>query len=357
MKLNNLSEIKSAIKPVDDAFYKKAQEHTLRLAMPVRAMGELNNISERLATIQKTLKPDVSRGELFIVAGDHGVYEEGVAPYPQEVTKQIMDMMVAGHSSVCVYAKHANLKVTLIDLGAKIPVKAPASSPTTYYDCNIARGANNISKGPAMTREQAERAIITAFNIASEHIEKNKLNIVTTGEMGVANTTPTAAMCSVFLGEKVEDVTGAGSGLDEAGRRRKIATIERAIYVNKPDKSDAVDVLAKVGGYELAGMAGVILAAVAHSVPVVLDGYICSAAAVAAAIIAPASKGYMLAGHEGEERGHKYLLKHLGLIPILRLNMRLGEGTGAVCAIPIVRLAAATISEIALLSDAGIESI
>jgi nicotinate-nucleotide--dimethylbenzimidazole phosphoribosyltransferase len=349
-----IEAIKSKIKPANADMFAQAKARTATLAMPSRAMGELNSLSERLCAMQGTLKPDVSKRELFIAAADHGVYAEGVAPYPQEVTMSMIQLMLNGRSSACIYAKHANATMTLIDVAAIGDIVVPAKPTCTFYNKKLARGSANFAKGPAMSREQAIASINVGYEVADKHIRERGLNIITIGEMGIANTTPSAAIAAVYTGLTPEEVTGYGSGVDSEGFKRKVNAVRAGLKVNKPDKTDALGVLAAVGGYEIGAMAGIILAAAANNIPVVLDGYISTASATIAAGIAPAAKDYMIAGHESEEQGHKHLLAMLGLKPLLRLGMRLGEGTGATCALPIVEMAAATISEIATFEEAGI---
>ncbi|MDR2870312.1 MAG: nicotinate-nucleotide--dimethylbenzimidazole phosphoribosyltransferase [Deferribacteraceae bacterium] len=348
-----MKDIQQQITPVNQDILAQAKAYTATLAMPSRAMGELNTLSERLCAIQSTLKPSVDKRELFIVAADHGIYDEGVAPYPQVVTMQMMQLMISGRSSACIYAKHANAGVTLIDIASKGDVVLPSTLTSTFYDRKVARGSANFAKGPAMSREEAVESIKRCYQIASQHIKERGLNVITIGEMGIANTTPSAAITAVLTGLEPEAVTGYGSGVDKDGWQRKVNAIKAGLAMNKPNKDDAIGVLAAVGGHEIGGMAGLVLAAAAHKVPVVLDGYISTAAAALAAMIAPAAVDYMIAGHESEEQGHKHLLAMLGLKPLLRLGMRLGEGTGAVCALPLLELAAATIGEIATFADLG----
>ncbi len=351
-----LEEVSNAITPCDPEIKKTAAERTAALAMPPRAMGEINTLSEKLCAIGGTLKPKVDKRAIFIMVGDHGVCAEGVSSFPQEVTMLMMQTMLEGRSTVCVYAGHTNTRTILVDMGALGEIVPPESAPTLFYSRRIAKGTANFTKTAAMPRTDAEKSILTGYEIASEHIKKDGLNLITTGEMGIGNTTPSAAIAAVFTGLEPEALTGYGAGLDNAGWQRKVNAIKEGLARHKPAKEDPVGVLAAVGGYEIGGMAGVILAAAAHKIPVVLDGVIATAAALIADAIAPACREYMIAGHESEECGHKYMLACLGLTPLLRLGMRLGEGTGAVCAIPLVEFAASTIAEVATLSEAGVET-
>jgi nicotinate-nucleotide--dimethylbenzimidazole phosphoribosyltransferase len=317
-------------------------------------MGEINAVSEKLCAISGVLTPDVSRRAIFVMAGDHGVCAEGVSSFPQDVTMLMMQTMLEGRSTVCVYANHTGTRVFITDIGTLGEVKAPENFSAVFYDRKIAKGTANFTKTAAMSRADAGKSILTGFETASENIKKYDLNLITTGEMGIGNTTPSAAIAAVFTGMEPEILTGCGAGLDNAGWLRKVEAVKKGLHLHSPSKDDPVGVLATVGGYEIGGMAGVMLAAAVHKIPVILDGVISTAAALIAYAIAPDCREYMIAGHESEERGHKYMLDYLKLTPLLRLGMRLGEGTGAVCAIPLVELAAATITKVATLTDAGV---
>ncbi|MDR2883716.1 MAG: nicotinate-nucleotide--dimethylbenzimidazole phosphoribosyltransferase [Deferribacteraceae bacterium] len=346
--------MKYNVTPTDREIHKAATERTTALAMPYRAMGEINTLSEKLCAIQGTLKPQVDKRGLFIMAGDHGICAEGVSMHPQEITMILIQTMLLGISSVCVYAKHANTKVFLADMGVLGDVAVPANATTTFYDRKIARGTKNFAHEPAMTREEAERSIEIGFQLATAAIKEHNLNLIAVGEMGIGNTTPSSAIAAVYTALSVEELVGRGAGLDDDGVNRKINAVKAGLALHNPQANDPIGVLASVGGFDIGGMAGVILAAATAKIPVVLDGFISTAAAVIANTIAPNAHEYMIAGHESYEVGHKHLLKMLGLSPLLQLGMRLGEGTGAVCAIPLVEFAAATIQEIVTLEDAAV---
>ncbi|ADD66953.1 nicotinate-nucleotide/dimethylbenzimidazole phosphoribosyltransferase [Denitrovibrio acetiphilus DSM 12809] len=352
MKLN---DVVASIKPVDKEMYKKAVERTGNLIMPPRAMGRLNDLSEQLAAISGTLSPEYTKKAVFVMAGDHGVTEEGVSAFPQEVTIQMMGAFTAGMATISVLSRVNDVRVVVTDVGSlgDIP-EGKISDKADFLVRKVANGTKNLAKEPAMTRAQAEQSVMTGYEVAVEYIEKEGLDLITTGDMGIANTTPSAAIGAVYTGASVDIMTGRGSGIDDQALKHKTNVIKQALDMHKPDKNDAIDVLSKVGGFEIGAIAGAMLAGAAKGLPVLVDGVISTAGALIAAGLCPSAKEYMIAGHRSVEPGQIKMLEYLGLDPLLSLGMRLGEGTGAVVAMSIVDSAAAIMREVKTFAEAGV---
>jgi nicotinate-nucleotide--dimethylbenzimidazole phosphoribosyltransferase len=325
----------------------KARQDTL--TKPQGSLGRLETLSVQLAAITGQARPSVARKAVIVMAGDHGVVADGVSAYPAEVTPQMVLNFVHGGAAINVLARQAGARVVAVDVG----VAADLPAMPGLEQRKVARGTQNMAKGPAMTRAQAEAAIAVGIEVVQAEIAKG-LDLVATGDMGIGNTTPSSAIVAVMTGRPVAQVTGRGTGVDDAGLARKVATIERALAVNKPDPKDAWDVLCKVGGFEIAGLAGVILGAAAKRVPVVIDGFISGAAALIAASLRPEAKAYMIAAHQSVEIGHRAALELLGLRPVFDLDLRLGEGTGAALAFHVIEASARILNEMATFADAGV---
>ncbi len=337
MLKQRLYEILDQIEPGDNSYLGKAKERTESLIMPYRALGRLHEIAEKICAIKRTLSPKIDKKCVFVMAGDHGVVEEGVSAYPQEVTQEMVRAFINGWATINVISKKVDAMVVVSDVGVKSDVdEEPAEKNCFYLKKKVVWGTKNFTKGPAMTEEEAIRSILTGFEIADSFIKEFDLDLVVTGDMGIGNTTPSAAIASVILGSEVDIMVGRGTGIDDVGLLKKIEVIKKGVSINKPDSKDPIDVLAKVGGAEIGAIAGVILAASINKIPVVIDGLISTAGGMIAFLLNSSSKDYMLAGHQSEEPAHKKMLDFLGLFPILNLAMRLGEGTGAALAIPII---------------------
>jgi nicotinate-nucleotide--dimethylbenzimidazole phosphoribosyltransferase len=319
------------------------------LTKPAGSLGRLEALSVQLAAAMGQARPSVARKAVIVMAGDHGVVAEGVSAFPAEVTPQMVLNFVHGGAAIKVLARLANARVVVVDVG----VAADLPTVPGLVLRKVARGTQNMARGPAMTRAQAEAAIMVGIDVVQAEIDKG-LDLVATGDMGIGNTTPSAAIVAVLTGRPVAQVTGRGTGVDDAGLARKVTIIERALAVNKPDPNDAMDVLSKVGGLEIAGLAGVILGAAAHRVPVVIDGFISGAAALIAAGLKPEAKPYMIAAHQSVEIGHRAALELLGLRPVFDLDLRLGEGTGAALAFHVIEASARILNEMATFADAGV---
>ena len=319
------------------------------LTKPAGSLGRLEALSVQLAAATGQARPSVSRKAVIVMAGDHGVAAEGVSAYPAEVTPQMVLNFVHGGAAINVLARQANARVVVVDVGVAADLPAVPGLELR----KVARGTQNMARGPAMTRAQAEAAVAAGLDVVRAEIAKG-LDLVATGDMGIGNTTPSSAIVAVMTGRPVAQVTGRGTGVDDAGLSRKVAIIERALAVNKPDPKDAWDVLTKVGGLEIAGLAGVIIGAAAGRVPVVIDGFISGAAALIAAGLKPEVKPYMIAAHQSVEIGHRAALEVLGLRPVFDLDLRLGEGTGAALAFHVIEASARILNEMATFADAGV---
>ena len=350
-----IQDITSQIRPVDREWIEKAKERTAQLVMPPRALGRLHDISEQLCGIFGTLEPSTGRIGFLVMAGDHGVAaEEGVSAFPQAVTGEMVKTFLRGGAGINVLSRQIGAEVRVVDMGI-VPDLDPGDleGGDKFLVHKIARGTANLSRGPAMSLEQAEEAVVTGFQLASE-LFQDGMDMLGTGEMGIGNTTPATAIGAVFTGKSVNEITGRGAGVDDSGLDRKMEAIARGIEINKPDPANGLDVLSKVGGFEIGGIAGSILAAAYHRRPVVVDGLISTSGALIAAAVCPDAKDYMIAGHRSEEPGHQAMLEHLGLKPVLDLGMRLGEGTGAALAVNVIRGAVSIFREMMTFEEAAV---
>ena len=344
-----LSTIIETIKPLDKKAMSEAQARQDCLTKPQGSLGRLEELSVQLAGIQGKPIPQIKGKAIITMAGDHGVVAEKVGNWPQEVTAQMVLNFLGGGAAINVIARQAGVQLVVVDMGVATPL---ASHPDLICR-KVAPGSCNMCLGPAMTREQAEKAVETGIDIVEAELARG-LDIVGAGDMGIGNTTSSAAICAVLTGESVAKVTGRGTGLSDDQLAHKVAVIEKALTVNKPNPKDPLDVLAKVGGFEIGGLAGVMLGAAAHHIPIVLDGFITGAAALIATALCPGLKDYLVASHVSAESGHPLMLKHLGLKPLLNLNMRLGEGTGAALGIFLVETSARILGEMATFGEAGV---
>lgn len=344
-----LNKTIARIKPLDKEAMAKAQARQDDLTKPQGSLGILEDISIRLAGIQGKTIPKIERKTIITMAGDHGVVAEKIGNWPQEVTAQMVLNFLRGGAGINVISRQVGARVIVVDMG----VATTLEPDPRLISIKIAAGTQNMAKGPAMTQEQALRAIEAGIELVNAELEKG-LDIIGTGDMGIGNTTPSAAIYAVMTGKEVSQVTGRGTGLSDQQLEHKIAVIEKAISVNKPDSKKPLEVLAKIGGFEIAGLSGVMIGAAANSVAVVVDGFISGAAALIATAIAPECKEYIFAGHLSTEPGHKAMMDYLGLEPLINLEMRLGEGTGAALGISIVEAAAKILGEMATFSEAGV---
>ena len=349
-----LGEIIKHVQPVGKEWIERAREHTARLCIPPRALGRLHDISERICSILETLEPDVGSKAFLVMAGDHGVVSDGVSPFPQAVTGEMVKNFLRGGAGINVLARHVGAEVLVVDMGI-IPDVDPGACEcrNRFHICKVDRGTGNIAHGPAMSRLQAEQSVMHGFRVASELFSTGTL-LLGTGDMGIGNTTPSAALGAALTGAPVDRMVGRGTGIDDDGLKKKREIVQQAIEVNHPNPGDGLDALAKVGGFEIGGIAGCILAGAYHRRPVVIDGFISTAGALVAHSLCPATVDYLFAGHCSEEAGHRRMLEHLGLEPILDLRMRLGEGTGAALAMSVIEGAVRVFNEVLTFEDAGV---
>jgi nicotinate-nucleotide--dimethylbenzimidazole phosphoribosyltransferase len=339
------------IPPLDWNAEAAARARQNMLTKPPGSLGRLEELSIQLAAITGQARPSMARKAVIVMAGDHGVAAEGVSAYPAEVTQQMVLNFLRGGAAINVLARHAGARVVVVDMGVAADIDVAGDAP--FYARKIAYGTQNMMRGPAMTRAQAEATIAEGMDVVGVEIA-NGLDLLATGDMGIGNTTPSAAIVAALTGQPAARVTGRGTGVDDAGLARKIAVIERALAVNQPNPDDPVDVLAKVGGLEIGGLAGVIIGAASRRVPVVLDGFISGAAALVAGRLAPEVKPYLIAAHQSVEIGHRVIMEDLGLRPLLDLDLRLGEGTGAALAFHLIEAAARILNEMATFAEAGV---
>ena len=349
MKL--LTSTLEQIEPQDSTSRAAAHARLEQLAMPYWALGRLMDLAEDLAGMTRSLRPPVLQRTIVTMAGDHGVTAEGISKYPQEVTTQMVHNFVAGGAGINVLARQANARVVVVDMGVAADLSALAESGKILSH-RIGAGTRNMAQGPAMSREEAvqslEAGIAIALNLASN------TDLFATGDMGIGNTTPSSAIIAAITGCGVAEVTGHGTGINEKQLRQKVAVIEKALAVNRPDPSDAIDLLSKVGGYEIGGIAGLILGAASMKRPVLVDGLISTAGALIAHSLQSHSTDYAIAAHRSVEQGHCRALQHLGKEPLLDLNLRLGEGTGAALAMHIVDAAVRVLTEVASFDEAAV---
>lgn len=337
------------IKPLDKGAMAEARSRQDTLTKPPGSLGRLEELSIKLAGIQGKPLPQIGQKAIITMVGDHGVVAEGVGNWPQEVTAQMVSNFLAGGAGINVLARQVGARVVVVDMGVATELK---SHPQLVVK-KVAPGTRNMCLGPAMTTEQAVRAIESGIKVVGAELAKG-LDIVGTGDMGIGNTTASGAICAAMTGEPVAEVTGRGTGISDEQLAHKIEVIKKALEVNRPDPEQPLEVLARVGGFEIGGLVGVMLAAAAHRVPVVIDGFISGAAALIATALAPGLRDFLIAAHLSAEAGHGRLLKHLGLKPLLDLDMRLGEGTGAALGIFLAEASARILAEMATFGEAGV---
>jgi nicotinate-nucleotide--dimethylbenzimidazole phosphoribosyltransferase len=345
----SLDMILKEIKPLDSSAMAAAQTRQNVLTKPHGSLGRLEELSIQLAGIKGTTSPKLEHKSIIVMAADHGVAAETVSLYPQEVTRQMVLNFLKGGAAINALAGQIGARVIVVDMGVK-----GGFQPLPGLSCKmIDFGTQNMTQGPAMTRQQAIDSIEAGIQVVEAEMAK-RLDIIGTGDMGIGNTTPSSTIFAAISGKQPKKITGRGTGIGDRQLAHKIKVIERALSINKPNPKDPLDVLAKVGGFEIGGLVGVMLAGAAYRMPVVIDGFISGAAALIAVSLSPQTKDYLIAAHLSAEAGHEQLLQFLGLNPLLNLNMRLGEGTGAVIGIFLADAAARTISQMATFSQAGV---
>lgn len=319
------------------------------LTKPQGSLGRLEELAKQICGITGKENPRLNNKVIFTLAGDHGVTDEGVSAYPREVTAQMVYNFLSGGAGINVLANHVGARVVVADMGVAIDLKP---DPRLVVK-KINYGTKNMARGPAMSRDEAIKSISSGIEVFEEEY-KHGIDIVGTGEMGIGNTTASSAITACFTKKAVEDVTYKGTGIDDKGLENKIRVIKEALRINKPDPNDALDVLSKVGGFEIGGLTGIILAAASKKIPIMIDGFISGAAALIAFHLEPKVKEYTIASHCSAEKGHRIILEHMGLKPLLDLNLRLGEGTGSALGITIVEAATKILTQMATFKSAKV---
>jgi nicotinate-nucleotide--dimethylbenzimidazole phosphoribosyltransferase len=347
--MNVLAETLAAIQPVDPLLLEKAQEKLDNKTKPLGSLGRLEEFARRFAAISGNLEPDTTKKIIYTFAGDHGVTEEGISAFPREVTSQMVLNFLSGGAGVNVLARHCGIEVRVVDVG----VDSEFGHLPGLIRKKVARGTRNFTKGPAMERGEALAAIKVGIELAG--LAKDEVvAMVGTGDMGIGNTTPSSAIIAAISGMPVWEVTHRGTGISECALANKIRVIELGLAMNRPDPNDPLDVLTKVGGLEIAAIAGLVLGCAANRIPVVIDGFISTAGALIAAELHPHVKDYTFAAHQSVEIGHRFMLERIGLEPILDLHLRLGEGTGAALAMGLIEAGVKILKEMATFQEAGV---
>jgi nicotinate-nucleotide--dimethylbenzimidazole phosphoribosyltransferase len=344
-----LHDTLARIQPIDTDLLIQAQAKLDNKTKPLGSLGRLEEFARRFAAITGTLEPDTEKKVIFTFAADHGVVEEGVSAFPKEVTPQMVLNFLRGGAGINVLARHGGVDVRVVDMG----VDYDFGTIPDLIDRKIARGTRNFARGPAMLREQALAALEVGIALANG-CKKEGVAMAGTGEMGIGNTTAASAIIAAVSGMPVEKVTSRGTGINDAALTNKIRVIKQGLEVNRPDPADPLDVLTKVGGLEIAGIAGLIIGCAANRIPVVVDGFISTAGALIAAGMHPSIREYLFAAHESVEIGHRFMLDHLGVDPILDLKLRLGEGTGAALAMGLIEAGVKILKEMATFGEAGV---
>ncbi len=339
------------ITPQDQTTREKARERLDQLTMPHWALGRLMDLAIDLAGITRSIRPSVAERVIVTMAADHGVVAEGVSKYPQEVTVQMVYNFLHGGAGINALSRVANALVVVADMGVAGEI-AGAPQDGSFFSKRIAAGTRNCGVGPAMSLDEATRSVEAGIEIALEL--GASFDVFGTGDMGIGNTTPSSAIVAAVTGSAPASVTGRGTGIDDGQFQHKVSVVEKILRVNNPDPKNALDLLAKVGGFEIGGIAGLILGAASLRKPVLIDGFISSAGALIAYGLAPEAADYMIAAHRSVEQGHRAALDHLKKQPLLDLDLRLGEGTGAAIAMTLVEAAVRILTEVATFAEAAV---
>lgn len=348
--MEKLTKILAQIQTVDFSLAEAAQSRLDNLTKPQASLGRLEELAKQVVLITGTLTPCLEKKVIFTMAGDHGVCEEGVSLFSTDVTPQMVYNFIRGKAGINVLANHTGAKVIVVDMGVAIDLEP---QPGLVIK-KVGYGTKNISNGPAMSRDEAILCIERGIEAFEQELEANGLDICGCGDMGIGNTTPSSAIVAAITGAAIEEITGRGTGIEDTAWLKKVAVIKNALAINQPDPTDGIDVLAKVGGFEIGGLCGMILASAANRKPVVIDGFISTAAALIAYLLKPVAIQYMIAGHASVERGQQAALRMMGIHPVLDLQMRLGEGTGAALAMGIVDAGVKILTQMATFGEAGV---
>ncbi|MDY6861951.1 MAG: nicotinate-nucleotide--dimethylbenzimidazole phosphoribosyltransferase [Thermodesulfobacteriota bacterium] len=344
-----IEKIIEGIKTIDKKLMEDAQDKLDNLTKPRGSLGRLEELAKHIVGITGKDSPVIKNKFIITMAADHGIVKEGVSAFPQEVTGQMVLNFIKGGAAVNILAKHAGAKLIVVDIGVASTIPPHPS----LINKRVGPGTKNFLIGPAMSRNEAIKSISTGIEIVMDIAEQG-CDIIGTGDMGIGNTTASSAITAVITGSPVNSVTGKGTGISDESLSKKITIIEKALSINLPDKDDPIDVLSKVGGFEIGGIAGIILGAAYKRIPVVIDGFISGASALIAVGIEPKVKEYLIASHISYERGHNIILKYLGLDPLLNLSMRLGEGTGSALGISIADAGIKILKQMATFKNAGV---
>jgi nicotinate-nucleotide--dimethylbenzimidazole phosphoribosyltransferase len=345
--------ISSISKTLNEDVFHAAKDRLANQAKPAGSLGVMEEISARLAAIKGTIDVKLSNKRIVTCAGDHGVTQEGVSLFPASVTPQMVYNFAANGASVNVIGKHASAIVKAADIG----VNHDFEPDLPIFHKKIRHGTANFTKEPAMTRKEAVLSIEAGIEIVNELDDQERVDLLGTGDMGIGNTTPSAAIIAAFSGIEVEKLTGRGTGIDDECLKNKIAVIQKGLDLHRPDPKDPIDVLSKVGGLEIGGLAGLVLGAAARGIPVICDGFISTAGALIACELAPAAKNYLFASHKSVEVGHQYMHDYLGLEPLIDLRFRLGEGTGAAVCMELLDLSTRILADIKTFEEVGINDV
>ncbi|MDI6703665.1 MAG: nicotinate-nucleotide--dimethylbenzimidazole phosphoribosyltransferase [bacterium] len=338
------------IKPIDTRLMEETQNRLDSLTKPRGSLGRLEDFAKRVVGITRKVNPKIDKKVIFTMAGDHGVSDEGVSAFPKEVTHQMVYNFLRGGAGINVLARHVGARVVVVDMG----VAQDLEPHPGLLIKKVGYGTRNMAKGEAMSKEDAIQSIIRGIEVFEQEMEHEGIDIIALGDMGIANTTPSSAIVAVITDSRVEDVTSRGSGIGDEQLMKKILVIKRALEINRPDPKDPIDVLQKVGGYEIGGLVGCTLAAARNSVPVVIDGFITTAASLIATCLAPLVKDYLFASHNSAEIGHRVALHYMGLKPMFDFGLRLGEGTGAALGISIIEAGCKILTEMASFNEADV---
>jgi nicotinate-nucleotide--dimethylbenzimidazole phosphoribosyltransferase len=348
--MRTLEDMLNAIQPLDRALLQQARDRLDLMAIPRGSLGRLEEFAQRVAGIRNTLDPAPGKKAIAVFAGDHGVAEEGVSAFARDVTAQMVYNFVRGGAGINVLARQAGASVVVVDIGVAIDLQPQEG----LLIRKVAHGTRNMRRFPAMEKDEALKALLVGVQIA-EDLASKEVTLIGTGDMGIANTTASSAITAVLTGRSVEEVTGRGTGVTDDMLRHKVKVIREAIDLHRPDPRHPMDVLAKLGGLEIAGIAGLIIGSAFHRIPVVVDGFISSAAALVAVSLKSALREYLFAGHRSAEQGHRIVLEWLGLDPLLDLSMRLGEGTGAALGMFLIESGIRVLREVLTFEQAGVK--
>ena len=346
-----LRELAAEVEPADATAAEAARNLHRRLLKPPGSLGRLEDLGVRLSGMAGESPPPVPESPAVVIcAGDHGVLSQGVSPWPTEVTAAMVENFCAGGAAVNVLARTVGARVSVLDVG----VASELERHPLLRAAKVKPGTDDLSEGPAMSREEAARAVLAGAGVAEELVGSGGVDLLVTGDMGIGNTTPAACLVASFTGRPAKEVTGRGTGIDDAALERKTVVVERALELHDPDPGDPIGTLAALGGLEHAALVGVILMGAVYGLPVLLDGVVSNSAALVARSLAPHATDYTVAGHLSVEPGARVALEKLGLQPLLDLEMRLGEGTGGLLAVPLVQSAARVLGEMKTMEEAGI---